>query len=293
MAWARIDDNYPSHPKVVAIGAEGLALDVAGICYAARFETDGQVPAMMLGALCPPVADPEAVVQLLVGAGRWHAPGHACPQCPAVTDGWIIHDFLDYNPSAADQADRRRKRAEAGRKGGQRSGQVRSNGSSDGQANASAVASSQCEPPSPAPGGSNDPPRSDSAEPEGESGPDVSATACELTRRFAAGVKVNGHKLPTEGTKAHRRWLVEMDRLLRIDGWDADEVRAVIDWCVTDHGDGTYPGEAANVQSVPKFRQRYSQLRLKVQAAQRANGSAPAYDPVNRDGPDGRPKAVM
>jgi hypothetical protein len=293
MAWARIDDNYPAHPKVVAAGAEGLALDVAGMCYAARFATDGHVPSVMVGALCPPVADPEAVAERLVEVGRWHAPGHDCPDCMAVADGWVIHDFLGYNPSAADQADRRRKRAEAGRKGGQRSGQVRSNGSSDSQASASAVASSRERTPSPAPGGSTEPPPSDSAEPEDGSGPAVSDDAHELTRRFAAGVKVNGHKLPTEGTKAHRRWVVEMDRLLRRDGWDADEVRGVIDWCVADHGDSTYPGEAANVQAVPKFRQRYSQLRLKARAAQRANGSAPAYDPANRDGPDGRPKAVM
>jgi hypothetical protein len=294
MTWARIDDGYPSHPKVVAAGADGVALDVAGMCYAARFATDGYVPAALIGALCPPIADPEAIAGRLVEVGRWHAPDHDCPDCMAITDGWVIHDFLEYNPSAVTQEDRRRKRAEAGRKGGQRSGQVRSNGPSDRQASASAVASSRHEPrPVPSPGCSNEHPSSDSAESEGGSSPAVSDDARELTRRFAAGAKANGHKLPTEGTKAHRRWLVQMDRLLRLDGWDADEVRDVIDWCVADHGDGTYPGEAANVQAVPKFRQRYSQLRLKAQAAQRANGSAPAYDPANRDGPDGRPKAVM
>jgi hypothetical protein len=340
MAWVRIDDGYSSHPKVAAAGAEGSALDVAGMCYAARHATDGHVPTVVLATLFPLVDDPKAAARRLVEVGRWHAPDHDCPDCMAVTDGWVIHDFLDYNPSAAKREDRRRKRAKAGRKGGQHSGRARSKseakpqakpqakGSSEGleeglkegsdeggdaphnprndgdeasasprgQASAQASAAPTWSTPSrpvPSPGGSTEPPPSNSSEPEDGSGPAVSDDARELTRRFATGAKANGHKLPTEGTKAHRRWLQEMDKLLRIDGWDADEVRGVIDWCVADHGDGTYPGEAANVQAVPKFRQRYSQLRLKAQAAQRANGSAPAYDPANRDGPDGRPKAVM
>lgn len=122
---------------------------------------------------------------------------------------------------------------------------------------------------------------SEPAEPKTES--PVSDVARELTRHFAKGVKSNGHKLPKEGTTAHRRWLADMDRLLRLDDADPSEVERVIDWCVSDFGDGNYPGEAVNVRSVPKFRERYSQLRLKAQAAGRnGSGGKPATQQVSR-----------
>lgn len=95
--------------------------------------------------------------------------------------------------------------------------------------------------------------------------PDVSEDARTLTREFAKAVKANGHPIPKAGTSAREQWLVEMDRLLRLgppgDGGhvpDADEVRKVIAFVVSDDF------EAPNVQSVPKLRKRYSQLRLKA-----------------------------
>lgn len=102
--------------------------------------------------------------------------------------------------------------------------------------------------------------------------PEVADVARELTRHFARAVKANGHKVPPRGTRAHGTWLKEMHRLLRIDSADAAEVRRVIDWCANDHGSGTYPGERVTVRSVPKFRERYSELRLK---ADHANGASP------------------
>jgi hypothetical protein len=108
------------------------------------------------------------------------------------------------------------------------------------------------------------------------SDPEVSDKARDLTRTFAQAVKGNGHKIPEPDTKAHRSWLVEMDRLLRIDHADPAEVAQVIAWCAADVGSGSYPGESVNVRAVPKFRERYSELRLRADRAQRSNGATPA-----------------
>jgi len=109
--------------------------------------------------------------------------------------------------------------------------------------------------------------------------PDVSDDARQLTRHFAERVKANGHSIPTAGTKNRDDWLIEMDRLLRLgppgEGGhvpDADEVRRVIDWCASDQGNGSYPGEATNVRSVKKFRDRYSELRRKALRPGEATG---------------------
>lgn len=104
----------------------------------------------------------------------------------------------------------------------------------------------------------------------------VSEDARQLTRTFALAIKSNGHPVPAAATKAHQSWLVEMDRLLSIGppSWDGDppakdEVARVIEWCVEDDF------ERANVRAVPKFRKRYSQLRLKaLNSTPRASGPA-------------------
>lgn len=126
MGWGKFDDAYPHHPKMLAAGADGLALDVAAVCYSNRYGTDGFIPEAMLPALFPPLKSPAKVARKLVDVGRWE-----------LTDGgWLIHDFGDYNPTAAEVEERRQKRAAAGRKGGQRSKPP-----SKREANASPVAS--------------------------------------------------------------------------------------------------------------------------------------------------------
>ena len=41
MSWAKLDDHFPDHPKVRALGVYGIALQTAAICYCARYLTDG------------------------------------------------------------------------------------------------------------------------------------------------------------------------------------------------------------------------------------------------------------
>lgn len=89
-------------------------------------------------------------------------------------------------------------------------------------------------------------------------------TVVELTRRLGKAVMHNGHKTPKAGSKTVRAWFLAIDRLLRLDGADPGEVERVIDWCTADDF------WQANIRSAPKFREKYSTLRLHMQ---RRNGN--------------------
>lgn len=111
MAWVKLDDTMPTHPKVLAAGPQAFALDVAGICYSNKHATDGVIAKYALPAVLPGLANPKKVAAKLVEVGRW----------VEVEDGWEIHDVHEYQPTAAEQKEVSRKRAEAGRKGGSKS----------------------------------------------------------------------------------------------------------------------------------------------------------------------------
>ena len=119
MAWVKLDDSMPHHPKVMAAGPQAFALDVAGICYSNKHDLDGFIPEASLSALYPALTSPRRWAAKLVEVGRWHP----------VDGGWRIHDIDDYQPSAESQKAKREditaKRAAAGRKGGTKSGEVR------------------------------------------------------------------------------------------------------------------------------------------------------------------------
>jgi hypothetical protein len=279
VSWAKLDDAYPTHPKVIAAGPDGMALDVAAICYANRYRTDGIIPAVALPALAPGARNARKVAAKLVEVGRWHADGHGCADCPQPGDGWVIHHFLDFNPSAAEVEEQSRKRAEAGSKGGTRSkptGSKTEASASDGE-EAERKQSRSSPRASPTPPH----PSEDSGESSRASGSrsspddDFSEEVCALTRHLGQCVKANGHKTPDPATKAAYGWFNAIDKLLRLDGADASEVREVIEWATADEF------WRANVRSAAKFRDQYSQLRLQRQRQPQpqANGAARGREP--------------
>lgn len=103
MTWVRIDDTFPDHPKIVGLSDAAFRAHVSGLCYAGRYLTDGHIPTSALRQI-----GTRKAAQELEARGIWDKTDH----------GWVINDFLDYNPSKAEvQAERERKR-EAGRRGG-------------------------------------------------------------------------------------------------------------------------------------------------------------------------------
>lgn len=101
MAWAKIDDQFPDHPKIVAAGPMAGWLHLCGICYCARQLTDGFIPARVVKRLAD-VPDVDALVDALVTNRLW-----------GVSDGgYVIHDYLEYNPTAAKTKAQRQQTAE-------------------------------------------------------------------------------------------------------------------------------------------------------------------------------------
>lgn len=108
MTWFRLDDGWLRHPKMRAAGLHGRALWLAMGTYAAGQETDGYIPGDMLPSLAAEAGVKGTVVRTLVEVGLVHA---------TPDGGWLLHDWFDYQPSRADIAASRAKKAAAGRKG--------------------------------------------------------------------------------------------------------------------------------------------------------------------------------
>lgn len=111
MTWVKIDDGLPDHPKTAAVGPLGMALHVAGICYAGRHLTDGRIPRRAARRLLDfddladrygLEVDPDDVIAELVAAELWL-------EHP---DGFEVHGFLEWNRSKA-QVDEIREAAKS------------------------------------------------------------------------------------------------------------------------------------------------------------------------------------
>ena len=119
MAWIRLEDTFPEHTKIDAAGGDAAWLHVCGIGYCNRNRTDGFIPTERVHRLSDR-KNPMRLAERLVLCGLWEIDPRG---------GWLIHDYLDYNPTKAelDQADSDRyvKKSEAGKLGGIASGIAR------------------------------------------------------------------------------------------------------------------------------------------------------------------------
>lgn len=104
MAWARIDDGFVDHPKILRIwnrcpGAIGL--HVRAIAYCSKHLTDGHIPAVAVAALSPVQSERDDQIEALINEGAWYS--------DEGSETFVIHDFLDYQPTREEVADRRQK----------------------------------------------------------------------------------------------------------------------------------------------------------------------------------------
>lgn len=114
MTWLRKDDRFPQNRKVAPLSDAAYRHHDTAMCWAACEGTDGHIPANIPATLtrAPQGRALRKVIGELVDAGLWEQN----------QDGsWEIHDFLEYNPSAAVLRERAEQVAEAARKAGRAS----------------------------------------------------------------------------------------------------------------------------------------------------------------------------
>jgi hypothetical protein len=85
MTWFKIDDGFWSHPKVLELSDEAVALWVRAGSYCAGHLTDGEVKRATLRILG---AQQDAATELVL-AGLWDLTG----------DTWSFHDWDQYQPT--------------------------------------------------------------------------------------------------------------------------------------------------------------------------------------------------
>jgi hypothetical protein len=92
MTWVKIDDNFPDHPRVIGLSDAAFRAHVAAMCYAARYLTDGHIPSSALRSI-----GPRKVTSELEASELWIRTDH----------GWVIRDYLHYNPSKDEVEEKR------------------------------------------------------------------------------------------------------------------------------------------------------------------------------------------
>lgn len=258
--WSRWYDDAPEHPKFLAAGHKAGWLYVCGQAYCSRQATDGLIPKTIVPRLSD-VPSPGKVAAQLVEVGLWHDEG----------DYYRQHDYCEMQTTAAEREEKREVKRAAGGKGNHtkwhadrgmvdpdcewcRDSHPPPDSDRETLAPASPTRSQRDSPESEA---DTEGEKKTPSRPDPPAEPDVSDDARALTRLLAQRVKANGFKIPSPGQKNHRQWLTDADRMIRIDGVEVDEAKKVCEWATSDEFWMT------NIQSMPKFREKYPQLRLK------------------------------
>lgn len=112
MSWYNVDDRAHAHPKLRRAGLAAAGLWALAGSHAKAYHLDGQVPRYWVDQWGP---DAGKQARRLVDIGLWHSPGHTCPRCPQPDEGWVFHDWDDYQlgtqieQTRADNARRQRE----------------------------------------------------------------------------------------------------------------------------------------------------------------------------------------
>lgn len=259
MVWFKVDDKLHSHSKVRKVLAEepaALALWVVAGSWSADNLTDGLIPDHQLPWLIPAGAD--ELAQKLVIARLWRR----------VRGGYQFHEWdadasgTRRNPTRSEVEAERRKKVEAGRKGGLASGKTRSNREAPALAPASAGGSRVLEHPTrPDPVLKDSSTRSPEKKNSSRSRTDepTRVDVEQICRHLAEQIVANGSKRPTITAEWRRQARLLLDEE-RADPTSVRQVVNLIDWCQRD------PFWRSNIQSMPTFRRQYDQLRLKALA---------------------------
>ena len=250
MTWARMDDAMGEHRKtrrlLKAGGLDAFGLHSLAILNCARYLTDGFVEEEFveetLDAAKVRGKARDRITDKLEEIGQWIA-------CPG---GWMIHDYLDHNPSRADVEARRAADAERKARGRGSESRRSPQGVRPDSARTDAGVREESARPDPA---LPVPTRPDPSLSE-PSRPDVDKV-CHL---LADLIQRNDPKAKVD--PASKRWRDAARLLIDNDRRTVDEIEQVIRWCQADQF------WQSNVLSMPKLREKFQQLALRMRTEQ-------------------------
>lgn len=107
MTWFKVDDTFHAHPKVMAASPAALGLWVVAGSWSAQALTEGRIPRHVLPRLMPRW---DRYARELVALGLWEE----------AEDGFVFHDWADYNPTRAEALAQRERKAAGGSLGNHR-----------------------------------------------------------------------------------------------------------------------------------------------------------------------------
>lgn len=103
MTWVRIESTFFRHRKVLSLRLPTKLLFISGLCYSAEHGTDGYLSKDAVRVLSAELdIRPNVYARELEEANLWHKDA----------GGWHIHDFLVYQPSAAQERQRKQEHAD-------------------------------------------------------------------------------------------------------------------------------------------------------------------------------------
>lgn len=123
MTWVKLDDQFFRHPKARRAGKDGRLLYVTGLAYCTANLTDGLIHQDALPLVAAEAEVKPSTARRLVEVGLWEE----------VDGGHLVHDYLDFQPSAdkvraertaAKERMKRKPRPEPPPKGERTSGEV-------------------------------------------------------------------------------------------------------------------------------------------------------------------------
>jgi hypothetical protein len=91
VSWVKLDDDFFENPNTGPLSNGAKLLYLAGLTYCAKRLTDGKIDARGVKVVRAKTGAGAKVIAELKASGRWEENG----------SGYIVHDYLDYNPTAA------------------------------------------------------------------------------------------------------------------------------------------------------------------------------------------------
>lgn len=243
MSSGVLDGDFYGHPKAIhAWGLHHSSIGVwaLGVSYAHKNSTGGIVSAAFVIEKLPAKRERDAVIAALTSI----APGEQNPLWSEVDGGWRIHNFGSRSefrtPEQEDQL--RQARSDAGRLGAAKRWQEVGNSDGNLPIAKQGVAISD-------------------KERKALTALKERKDVLSLCERLAIAMRRNdpqAHVSPES-----RRWLDAARLLLDQDHRTVEEVERVIDWCQADEF------WRSNILSMPKLREKFTQLSLKMATASR------------------------